>query len=281
MSYQGFSETYRSARTRSRVVVAFLGITGIVLLLSAFHYFSGFDLIRDAEAGSLTDSEATLFDQATQVYASLYVLAFIATAIAYLAWLSRTVDNVPKLTKKLPEVTPRWSIGWWFVPIANFLKPYQIVRDVNSLLATEITSAGNGIVFGWSRAWVASSSRDCPSPRASKTSTPGSQPISCSIWRLWWRQPWPSSSSGKSSPGPMRALRVWSQRPCLRARRMRTLTICLHVHVAVRHGRPAFRSAKRAASIYGRHTIRPKVVESSEPPPRPLRVGRMRGTPPA
>ena len=153
MSYRGFSETYRSGRTRSRVAVALLAVTGVILLLSALHDIRGFDLIRDAEAGTLSDSDATLYDQATQVYASLYLVAFVATAIAYLAWLSRTVDNVPKLTTELPEVTPRWSIGWWFVPIANLLKPYQIVRNVNSLLSTE-TSTGNALIFAWWIAWL-------------------------------------------------------------------------------------------------------------------------------
>lgn len=154
MSYRGFSETYRSGRTRYRVAIALLAVTGVILLLSALHDLRGFDLIRDAEAGTLSDSDVTRYDEATQIYASLYVIAFIATAVAYLAWLSRTVDNVPKLTAELPEVTPRWSIGWWFVPIANLFKPYQIVKNVNSLLSTEVASTGNALIIAWWVAWL-------------------------------------------------------------------------------------------------------------------------------
>ena len=79
----------------------------------------------------------------------------VITAIAYLGWLSRTVDNIPALRGGRPLVTPRWSIGWWFIPFANLIKPYQIVRDVHDRMAIGASSSGGWIVLAWWLSWVA------------------------------------------------------------------------------------------------------------------------------
>jgi hypothetical protein len=156
MAYPGFGESYKSASTRARVVVILLAITALVLAWTALFHASGFDLIAQAEAGTLTDQEAADFDTATQALAGTFLIFFVATAIAYLAWLSRTVDNIPHLTGELPMVTPRWSIGWWFVPIANVFKPYQIVKDAATRLAPNPSSAEHGVILTWWLVWIAS-----------------------------------------------------------------------------------------------------------------------------
>lgn len=151
---RGFSTTYRSARTRFRVVVVLLGVTGLVSLVTLFHDLSGFALIESAELGTLTAAEADEFDRTTQALAGGYLVLFIATAVAYLAWLSRSVDNVPVLASSVPMVTPRWSIGWWFIPFANLVKPYQIVEDLNDRMASPSQPRRNGLVLGWWIVWL-------------------------------------------------------------------------------------------------------------------------------
>lgn len=126
----GFSGTFRSARTRANLTVALLAAITLVYVLTAFHHVSGFDLVSRADLGTLAPGEVTDFDDVTQILAVAYLLAFLASAVAFLAWLSRSVDNVPPLTGQVPRTTPRWSIGWWFVPIANFVMPYLVVRDL-------------------------------------------------------------------------------------------------------------------------------------------------------
>lgn len=59
----------------------------------------------------------------------------MATATAFLAWLSRSVENAPPLGAGTPKDSPRAAIGWWFVPIASLVKPYQIVADLYRRMA--------------------------------------------------------------------------------------------------------------------------------------------------
>ena len=76
---------------------------------------------------------------------------FLATAFVWLIWQHRAHANlwaagVPRLA-----FTPGWAVGWWFVPFANLVKPFQTVREVWK------ASSGNDVweepptwpVIGW------------------------------------------------------------------------------------------------------------------------------------
>jgi hypothetical protein len=150
----GFFGRYRSAGRRASITCILLGVVGFFALLSMIQAGSGVRIVDDLRAGVLSPKEARDFQDST-VFAGLeYLGAALATAIAYLAWLSRTVDNVPELRGGRPLVTPRWSIGWWFIPFANLVKPYQIVRDIHDRMATNVSSGGGWIVLAWWVSWV-------------------------------------------------------------------------------------------------------------------------------
>lgn len=153
MSSRGFSAVYRSAGTRAKVAMSLIAIAGLVSFGMATQDLTGLNLVRQAELGTLTETEAAAFDLTTQTLAGAYLIAFVASAIAYLAWLSRCVDNVPKLSGVTPNLTPRWAIIWWFIPIANLWKPYTVIRDINRVLATEQRSGGDGLVLAWWITW--------------------------------------------------------------------------------------------------------------------------------
>ncbi|TAM56094.1 MAG: DUF4328 domain-containing protein, partial [Chloroflexota bacterium] len=72
-----------------------------------------------------------------------------ALFVAFLAWLSRTVEITPALGGGKPVDSPSWAIGWWFVPIACLWKPYAVVRDVWKRLATASRRGGSELVLGW------------------------------------------------------------------------------------------------------------------------------------
>ena len=150
----GFSGRYRSAGRLASITCVLLGVVGLFALLSTIQAGSGLRMVDDLRAGMLLPKEAKEFNDSTALAGLSYLGASVATAIAYLAWLSRTVDNVPTLRAGRPSVTPRWSIGWWFIPFANLVKPYQIVRDIHDRLAIGASSGGGWIVLAWWVSWV-------------------------------------------------------------------------------------------------------------------------------
>ena len=52
------------------------------------------------------------------------------TAIAWLAWQHRGQENLPALGARGTRFTPGWAVGWWFVPIANLVRPVQAVGEL-------------------------------------------------------------------------------------------------------------------------------------------------------
>jgi hypothetical protein len=130
-----------------------LAIMAVLGVIAGVQDIGGLGVLDRAEAGLLTVEEADAFDVGFAAMGLLQFVAIVVTAIAYLAWLSRSVDNVPGLGGGKPVATPAWSIGWWFIPIANLFKPYQIVVDLYRRMAP-VEKVGTGIVGAWWVLWL-------------------------------------------------------------------------------------------------------------------------------
>ena len=55
---------------------------------------------------------------------------YIFTVVMFLIWLHRAHSNLEALNARNLEFTPGWAVGWWFIPFANLVKPFQVVREV-------------------------------------------------------------------------------------------------------------------------------------------------------
>ena len=55
---------------------------------------------------------------------------FVISGILILKWIYRANYNVRQLGASHMNFTPGWSVGWYFIPIANFWKPYQALKEI-------------------------------------------------------------------------------------------------------------------------------------------------------
>ena len=69
----------------------------------------------------------------------LFLAAFLSSVVTFLIWLQTASKNLPVLEVTDQKFTPGWVVGWWFVPLWCFFKPYQILREVWCGSANEIT----------------------------------------------------------------------------------------------------------------------------------------------
>ena len=60
----------------------------------------------------------------------IWLVFFLITYIVFLFWIYRANYNARKLGAEGMKFTPGWSVGWYFVPIANLWKPYQAMREI-------------------------------------------------------------------------------------------------------------------------------------------------------
>jgi hypothetical protein len=146
--------TYRPSATRATVAMTLVGIAVGAYLVQLVLTVSQFGLFDAAVAGTLSSTEAAASDARLAQVSGIATLTHLASAVAVLAWLWRAVGNVLTLTAR----TPRWSrneaVGWWFVPLANWVMPYQVVRDTFADLAR---SRPGRIITAWWICHVASS----------------------------------------------------------------------------------------------------------------------------
>jgi hypothetical protein len=79
------------------------------------------------------------FDDPTQMdglstFASLAALAYIAvfllSVIVVSMWIYRGHANLRAAGSDHLEFSPGWSVGWFFVPVANLFKPFQAMREL-------------------------------------------------------------------------------------------------------------------------------------------------------
>lgn len=55
--------------------------------------------------------------------------ALLACVILFCMTVNRFNKNARALGSKGMEYSPGWTVGWFFIPIANLFKPYQAIRE--------------------------------------------------------------------------------------------------------------------------------------------------------
>jgi hypothetical protein len=71
--------------------------------------------------------------------ALLEFLVFVLAIVFFLVWLNRAYKNLYALRPQHLEFSSGWAVGWWFIPFANLVKPFQVVREVWAESDPEIT----------------------------------------------------------------------------------------------------------------------------------------------
>lgn len=54
----------------------------------------------------------------------------ISYAVVFFVWVNKSNKNLESLGVKNKIFSSGWSVGWFFIPFANFVKPYQVMREI-------------------------------------------------------------------------------------------------------------------------------------------------------
>lgn len=104
-------EGFRDPARTTRAAVAALGAYIVLLALEASLR------LADPEPGGAAD-----------IALVPGLLALIACFILVGRWIYLTNANAHLLSDDM-TISPAWSVGWFFVPFANLVKPYQGVKE--------------------------------------------------------------------------------------------------------------------------------------------------------
>lgn len=124
------------------IVVLFELLYGVVAVTD-FAIYSNAD-------GAFFDPSVELFSAGYLVFSSIaglgYAGVYFATLIAAAIWIYRVAFNARAAAPGEGAVSPGWAVGWYFIPIMNFWKPYQSMKKVWQV---SLGSEGVPRFFGW------------------------------------------------------------------------------------------------------------------------------------
>jgi hypothetical protein len=150
-----------SALTVLFTIDAIAGVFGIVALANRL------GVIRDLQNGDigldLVKRAQDADDLANAAGAILGVLGLV-TAIVFIIWMWRVAKNNEALGRTNPRFGPGWSIGGWFIPLANLVIPVLIMQDLWRGSDPSVargdpgwrTARGSGLIGTWWGFWILS-----------------------------------------------------------------------------------------------------------------------------
>jgi Domain of unknown function (DUF4328) len=103
----------------------------LISVVAALAEFSYLDLLNDIKDGKAVSAESLMDrnDRVGIVFIA-YTIAYLACVIAFLAWFHRAYRNLPALGAAKLRYKVGWSIGAWFIPFFNLVRPKQIANDI-------------------------------------------------------------------------------------------------------------------------------------------------------
>jgi hypothetical protein len=126
---------YTAADPKRRAKAAIVGLYAHLTAAAALGVFTtmslAFLLGEDPAAPAGQDYLPPAFEPYALPYglaAILYVVTLLIYLVLFLMWVHRTNRNAHVLEPSL-EMSPAWAVGWFFVPFASLIKPFEGVEQ--------------------------------------------------------------------------------------------------------------------------------------------------------
>ncbi|MBX3595398.1 DUF4328 domain-containing protein [Sphingomonas sp.] len=119
-------------------------------------------VVSDADrlaAGNDPDGWPVLADSIAGVTGLAMIAVFIVTIVMVARWTYRVSANAHARSDAM-TISPGWAVGWYFVPFANLIKPFEAMREIwQASFSPDDPEAEPvpGLLRAWWGLWLASS----------------------------------------------------------------------------------------------------------------------------
>lgn len=105
--------------------------------------------VYSSEASAIAAAEIN--DNRQRIVGVLQLSTSIPTIVLFAMWIYRANFNARQLGSQGMKFSPGWSVGYYFIPILWFWKPYQAMREIwcASKTPTSWKTVVRGIVLPW------------------------------------------------------------------------------------------------------------------------------------
>jgi hypothetical protein len=122
---------YRSTSTLAVCATLLFVALTIAEALAALSLVGQIELLDAARFGaSIPPAQAEARDARNRLLGIIELALALAALIALLLWVYRANRNARALGAQGMTYSPGWSVGWFFVPFANLVMPYLVVREI-------------------------------------------------------------------------------------------------------------------------------------------------------
>jgi hypothetical protein len=120
---------YDSARPRARVVNGLLWAFIALQILALWPAFHEISRLRAVRAGEEVVEEITPAVIGAIAIGLAFMVVYVLLIVFWMMWVHRTYRNLRPLGADGLSYSPGWAVGYWFIPILNLFRPYQVMRE--------------------------------------------------------------------------------------------------------------------------------------------------------
>jgi len=138
------------------ILLAVIVVLDAIAVVSDLAEIRMFDRLIGGEF--VTEDELAASDTRQEAIAAVQSLLYLTTMVVFIRWFRRAYRNLEPLDAPQPRFKSWWTIGGWFIPIANLFRPKQILNDIWRGSDPELKlSADVPLFFGlWWLLWIVS-----------------------------------------------------------------------------------------------------------------------------
>lgn len=122
--HEGFRDPTDLTRTTKALLYANIPLILVAAAAQARDYW------WLSNRGEAAPALAGLLESLAGLSVALTALLMVATSVSVLMWIHRANYNAHQLGATGMKFTPGWAVGWYFIPIAMFWKPYQAMKEI-------------------------------------------------------------------------------------------------------------------------------------------------------
>jgi hypothetical protein len=136
----------------------------VVLLVALISGVLEYQLLQQYANGTFESDETAeaagaASDQRQMIVGTVQTIMTVVSGVLILMWIYRANAGARHRGAENMTFTPGWSVGWYFIPIANLFKPYQAMKEI--WVASENPKnwdvvTAPGILAWWWFLWIVS-----------------------------------------------------------------------------------------------------------------------------
>jgi hypothetical protein len=110
-------------------------------------------------SGAAATSAAEASDTRQALVGGAQFIAFIISGVLCLRWIHRMAYNA-RIRARVMHFTPGWAVGWYFIPIAYWWKPFQAMKEIWDKSVEQAGAHGReaaGLLGAWWALWISES----------------------------------------------------------------------------------------------------------------------------